>query len=1151
MAGSAREGILVRLRRNQYVLVNGGGLLITVLVLLACAFEISASLRGYLSQVQDEISVDVRRLSDVGARTTASMRNNVQNIELTLKTKVPVDERLLRQFEESGAALQIQSLSKSQHALVVNNDPAMGAQEIWPYLHVGQYMSSVASVIAARNEGELSAYLFSPDKRVVLLTVAPWQGDTWQQQLMQERTLLTTRLTEGMDDLQFATESKVRGATPALRWLAPYSSPLTCKPAFRVATTIHDAGGKDFGTLVFELPVKSLAAQVPKSSLEGECMILDSAGNLILPCHAAPPEHLLNLTAAMVKEGLGQTIRSAYRDGHMVYGWALGQGGWVLVYTLSWRNILAGVQAQLLTSIVSGGVIVLMTWLLLMMVKRRVIAPAVEQSRLVFESEQLSRTLIETAPVGLGLLVADSGKPLLQSPSMLQMQERVRGGGEALQAEMIRCYRHRSQTSTRGESEPVSDELTVETTSGPPVSLSISLVPARYQSSDVLMVAFTDVTTKKQLEQRLQEAREAADAANAAKSSFLAAMSHEIRTPLNAILGNLELLAHSALEAQRDRLETIRRSSDSLMAIVSDVLDFSKIEAGELHLERIEFDALDVASRTLAIFAPVARRKGLALVGELGLTATQPLLGDPTRLGQVLNNLLSNALKFTEQGQVTLRIETDADHSRLNIEVEDTGIGMSPAQMEQVFRAFSQADETINRRYGGTGLGLTLCARLTEAMGGTLSVRSEPGQGSVFLLSLPLTREGSQADNPVFDDEQVLLLAAMAHWQNYLKRVLLSWGVRVEVYQHPAQLSEATLASADALVMWGDRMTWYSNDELRLVEESSWVIDCHPDGPSEPVVDGHVLKASVHGLKGLAGALRHALQGQPLPERERAQLTLPGQLRVLVAEDNPVNRRLFEEQLALLGCQAQLADDGAQALSHLQRETFDVLLTDLSMPGMDGYELARQARAHWPQMPVLAATAHVTVQEHDACKAAGMAGVLTKPLSLSALGTALREACGIDESALAPIQSTSAVEDEWLAGKGLPADVQAVFEQACLKSLATLVRAQDGNDTSQTLLELHSLKGAFRVFGLQVLAEHVDQVERIVQSLGIKEAGDSVTLFRQATEAIVFRSSEGAEALVERVIKLSTSSSDKDSEQQIELLRRELTAVLSELKALK
>ncbi|PVZ77491.1 hybrid sensor histidine kinase/response regulator, partial [Serratia sp. S1B] len=348
------------------------------------------------------------------------------------------------------------------------------------------------------------------------------------------------------------------------------------------------------------------------------------------------------------------------------------------------------------------------------------------------------------------------------------------------------------------------------------------------------------------------------------------------------------------LETQRDRLGIIRHASDSLLAIISNVLDFSKIEAGELHLEQIEFDVQEVATRALGIFAPLAQAKGLTLEGELGETVTQPMMGDPTCLAQVLNNLLSNALKFTEQGGIVLRSRVDVMAGQLCLSVEDTGIGMSPAQQQQVFNAFSQADETINRRYGGTGLGLALCKRLTEAMGGVLSVTSQLGQGSVFQLLLPLNNQDiARAERPCFNQESISVLAAMPQCRAYLTRVLEGWGLSVHTYQHPAQIDDTALASLQMLLLWGDRTTWHPNDENRLVEEATWVIDCSPEGPLMPLATGRILTTSVYGLKGLACALRHILQGEGLPLPEQRESVLPSTLRVLVVEDNPVNLRLF------------------------------------------------------------------------------------------------------------------------------------------------------------------------------------------------------------------------------------------------------------------
>ncbi|MFT4066133.1 histidine kinase dimerization/phospho-acceptor domain-containing protein [Paraburkholderia sp.] len=253
---------------------------------------------------------------------------------------------------------------------------------------------------------------------------------------------------------------------------------------------------------------------------------------------------------------------------------------------------------------------------------KRAVRPALDRSQRLFESEQLSRTLIETAPVGLGLIALKDGTPLLRSPAMVDTARRVVVPAPTLSAELAARYRARARGGEHAGSEVMHEELTLPTRDGDPVDLAVSATPSRYQGEDVLVVAVTDVTARKRLEQHLREARQAADSASAAKSAFLAAMSHEIRTPLNAVLGNLELLAQSSLNAlQRDRLTTIRASSEGLLAIISDVLDFSKIEAGEMTLEHVEFDALDVVSRSLTMFAPLAHAKDLRLVAGLGAAA--------------------------------------------------------------------------------------------------------------------------------------------------------------------------------------------------------------------------------------------------------------------------------------------------------------------------------------------------------------------------------------------------------------------------------------------------------------------------------------------------------------------------------------------------
>ncbi|MFZ1873188.1 MAG: ATP-binding protein, partial [Chania sp.] len=681
---------------------------------------------------------------------------------------------------------------------------------------------------------------------------------------------------------------------------------------------------------------------------------------------------------------------------------------------------------------------------------------------------------IETAPVGLGLLRLKNGEPLLRSPVMTQTQAGLQTRENSLPAEFANCYRQQTKTP---ESGLVRQDLTFSTHEGLPVNLSVSMAPVRYRGEDALVVAFIDTTDKKQLEQHLIAAKESADKASAAKSSFLAAMSHEIRTPLNAILGNLELLAHSASDEQRNRLAIVRHASDRLLATVSDVLDLSKIEAGELHLEHIEFDVLEVAARVLAVFAPIARAKGLVLLGELGDSTRQPMLGDPACLGQVLNNLLSNALKFTEQGQVVLRIRVDTPASFIRFEVEDSGIGMSTLQQQQIFRAFSQADETIKRRYGGTGLGLALCQRFTEAMGGELSVTSELGKGSVFQLSLPLFQAAGQVERPLFNGERVCVLAAEPESLAYLARVLTAWGLEVDSYQHPAQIDDTALESLQTLVLWGDQTSWHPDDENRLIEQASWVIDCISEGPVIPAVTGRILSTSMYGMRGLALALGHSLQEHHLPLPAQDEQPLPRTFRVLVAEDNPFNRHLLEEQLLLLGCTVRLTEGGEQALACLQQERFDILLTDLSMPGMDGYSLARKARAAYPKMSVVAVTADATPQEYVKCSSAGMVRVLIKPLLLKELKELLLEICGLEMAFSETSMQAQKQANAPLGRQTLPEDMWDMFEETCQSSFDSIREAKAIGDIAGILQELHKLRGALSVYHFPEAEKTLAEIE--------------------------------------------------------------------------
>ncbi|SDR21163.1 two-component system, NarL family, capsular synthesis sensor histidine kinase RcsC [Paraburkholderia fungorum] len=1098
MLSSSQQDVLSQLHRYKRLLVFGGGVASTLMMLLAFALASLSTVREYLALERQTFIVGRTQVMDEINASEELFRSALVGAEQTWLEGERAAPGLVERYRKQGYELTYPlTLSHTpQHRLLFgmpNNSPS--TDELRQYFGLAAQLGRVSAVNSLVRGRQATRYFYGAQRNIAGILTLPSSHQALTPGTPAERELLLAALGDGLDILSAIHAGRQLDQPRLVSWMPPAVSPLTGAMAIRIAAPAFHAGAP-FAMLVTEYGPEILTSPLGEGGFDGTYMVVSDAGEVV--ASTAGPKVNPALIERMRTLGIEQTgekaRREIWRDGVFTISDRLGDTGWVLVYAVTWRDVFAGIGAQIGISALIIMTIVVVIWTLLIYFNRHIFRPVLERSRRVFESEHLSRTLVETAPVGLGLIAVQNGEPLLRSSAMIKATEQIAVPARTLSEELVRRYGPRSGASA--EQGVTREEVTLPTREGGTVDLSVSVVPARYQGHDVLVTAFTDVTAERRLERQWREAKWAADKANAAKSAFLAAMSHEIRTPMNALMGNLELLSHTPLDAlQQDRLKTIRSSSDGLLAIVSDVLDFSKIEAGEMTLERLVFDAQAVAARVLRMFEPVARAKGLRLWGEFGTSTTQPMHGDPTRLGQVMNNLLSNAIKFTERGEVTLRLSVPAGQgaqgSELVIEVEDSGIGMSAGQQALLFQAFSQADATISRRFGGTGLGLALCARLTEAMGGTIAVRSEPGEGSVFTVRVP---QGECAGEPGvpgarFAGERVLFVAASPAWHAYAVAALDGWGLQVQAYRHPAQLDQAMLEEADTLILCGERNTWHADDEARLVEESSWVIDCSPEGPATPVATGRVVRVSGYGLKGLEAALRYTLQAEPLEVGHEAQGVLSRRLKVLVAEDNEVNRQLFEEQLKLLDCEVRSAQDGQEALACLSQERFDVLVTDLAMPVLDGYGLAREARARWPEMPIVAATASATLEERSRCEAAGITRVVTKPLQLDDLLTTLSEVSGVPRMAV-EAAGPEGPRDGVLGGREVPEHVRAAFLHSCERSLGVLHAAsRDADGAARVLAELHSLRGALAVFGYQALADRYADLEARIRQHGPASIG--------------------------------------------------------------
>ncbi|MBF0626221.1 MAG: response regulator [Magnetococcales bacterium] len=640
-----------------------------------------------------------------------------------------------------------------------------------------------------------------------------------------------------------------------------------------------------------------------------------------------------------------------------------------------------------------------------------------ERARLA-ETLEFNRRIIHQAPVGVVVFQAEG-------PTVLGNATAARSVGATLDEFMTRDFRQLDSWRNSGllatalacldDEQPRRQEVFMRTSFGLETWLDCHLSPLTLNGRPHLLVMFTDTAPFHHIQDELIRAKESAEAANRAKSEFLANTSHEIRTPMNAILGMADLLWESALTAeQRKYVQVFRSAGETLMGILNDILDFSKIEAGRMELERIEFDLAQEMETCCEIMAPRAHLKGLELSWRVGREIPRLLVGDPVRLRQVFLNLLGNAVKFTETGSVDFRAERiDPDRGNghheiwLEFSVTDTGPGIPPQRLERIFDSFTQADNSTTRRFGGTGLGLAIVRRLTELMGGGVTVASRPGAGSTFRVSCPFQPGNAQLAAPEalpdLHGVRVLVLDDTDANRLVQREMLELAGAEVvEACDGASGLVAMERAAAEStpfhVLLVDVRMP--GMDGFQVVE--CWRAAGQPGTPILVLTSDHrehhrercaaldirhyLIKPvrRVEFLRTVAAALgRTPASDSPTPPADPQAAGRA--LLILLADDSEDNRMLIQAFLDKTRHELQVVENGAMALEKLKSERYDLVLMDVQMPVMDGHAATRvwrdwEQRHGLPHTPVVALTAYALREDVERSLAAGCDAHLSKPV---------------------------------------------------------------------------------------------------------------------------------------------------------------------------
>lgn len=838
---------------------------------------------------------------------------------------------------------------------------------------------------------------------------------------------------------------------PQPYWTRPYVSPISREDTITVLNPVRDPQGKTLGYIAKDFSLEQFSeADKAASPLSVGYAFFSRDLDYAFGHQDEVLRRGLRIPAFQHVLIAGDTA-IWWREGVLLIGNTSPSGNWRVAFSLSFREVLAHHPVTACGALIAFVLVSLLTLIGALFIHRRLLEPVERQAKALAESEKFSRTIFEVSPVGL--IVID-----LEHFRILGRNEPARG--------MV--------SENASDDEPVPGRIStvdiarafhglshewVEVATNDDVSqrryFTLRFATTSYREQPVVLCAIVDVTHRRLTEQSLADAKHEAEAANAGKSAFLATISHEIRTPLHGTLAALELMSAGKLEDdQRTLIDMMDGSARNLLQLINDLLDFSKLGAGQLALQVRPFNLTDELQQLIRSFAPRALERGVRLRCFISPAFERDVVGDPVRLSQIAANLVSNALKFTSSGYVdliaeprsnvrhahhdagdpTARAATTAHDAEARngeayddrrcpicLRVVDTGIGIRREQLARLFTPFYQAHRDVDTIQSGTGLGLSIVRDIAALMQGEAHAASTYGKGSEFTVNLIL-QWAANGPTPEPTRPPLAGLVVQVFTESEIETQFLCRWLRSQsalpvsdsrVWRDPIGSGIVDESSVLAAPSTGEPVRLYAPGAMVAMPAAGQpcvVID--PLGSPRPLADGALIRVSAYSQYGLLLALYEA-SGRALPNRETLEAVTDTRygLRVLIVEDHPVNRRLLARQVERFGCEAIVAPDGQHALRYLTGDDrIDLVLTDINMPGLNGYQLARAIRDTGQHMPIYGVTADVVNQE-TVDRGDAMQGCLPKPLSLAILGPVLRLVAGASSPARKPAADAPRVAD--------------------------------------------------------------------------------------------------------------------------------------------